>query len=180
MPVSVRRTFLSVGLALSVLSISTRVEAQVPARRSVLSVNPLGIPFEYFSAELERLTSPLVSFGLQGSYFGPDEGSYTTLEGKMRFYPNEEWPRGFSVGLAAGITRVSGRRFDEVLLRDEEGSETRPTIGVIVDYNWVMGKAQRVISGVGVGAKRLLGAEGDYNDLPTAYPTFRFQIGVLF
>ena len=170
----------SVTLAAAILLPVATAGAQEPERRNVLSLNPLGIPFEYISGEYERMITGLTTFGLQGSFLSVDEGSYSTMEAKVRFYPNEEWPKGFSIGLAAGVTRVSEDRFNSNLGRDVRESETLPTAAVIVDYNWILGKAKRVIVGGGVGAKRLIGASGDFIDVNTAYPTARFQIGVRF
>ena len=156
------------------------VQAQdpVPARRTVITLNPLGIPFEYFSGEFERIVTGLTTVGITGSYLGLDDESYATLEGKLRFYPNEEAPKGFSVGLSGGITRVEGDTFNGT--GTVRSSETRPTIGVIIDYNWILGKTRRFVVGTGVGAKRILGASGDIIDIETGYPTARFQIGFLF
>jgi hypothetical protein len=160
---------------------SSRVMGQAPAAvgyRNVFSVNPLGIPFEYFSAEYERALTGLTSIGLTGSYVGfIDEGSYSTIEGKLRFYPNEEGPKGFSIGMSAGITRVSVDRFDE-----PDDSESKPSLGVIIDYNWLLGKTKRVVVGTGLGAKRIFGVGSDFDDddIPLAYPTARFQVGLRF
>ena len=166
-------------LALLALA-APQAAAQAPVRRNLLSLNPLGIPFEYVSGEYEHMISGLASFGLQGSFLSVNEGSYSTIEAKVRFYPNEEWPKGFAIGLAAGVTRLSEDRYNSGTNRDERETETLPTMAVIVDYNWILGKAQRVIVGTGVGAKRLIGASSDFIDVNTAYPTARFQIGVRF
>jgi hypothetical protein len=107
-----------------------------------------------------------------------DDESYATLEGKVRFYPNEEAPKGFSVGLSGGLTRLTGEVYNGVDF--DRTSETRPTVGVVIDYNWILGKTRRFVVGAGVGAKRILGASGDIIDVETGYPTARFQIGFLF
>lgn len=172
------RTLAWVAVTLATVLAAIPAAAQAPVRRNLLSINPLGIPFEYFSGEYERNVSGLTTFGLQASYLNIDDGSYSTVEAKVRFYPNEEAPTGFSLGLATGITRVSEDRYNGT--SSENVSETRPTIAVIVDYNWVLGKAKRVIVGGGVGAKRLIGSSGDFLDIETAYPTARFQIGVRY
>ncbi len=142
--------------------------------RNVFSINPLAIPFEYISAEYERVTSRFATVGLAASYLGGlDDWSYSTVEGKVRFYFNEEAPKGFSLGLAAGVTRVAGNDS-----RRDESSFTRPTVSVIADYNWLLGKGDRFLVGGGVGTKRILG--DDNVDFGEVYPTFRFQIGVRY
>jgi hypothetical protein len=175
------RLILAPVAALAMLALTAQEGmAQDPVRRNLLSLNPLGIPFEYISGEYEHMMTGLASYGLQGSFLSIDEGTYSTIEAKVRFYPNEEWPKGFSIGLAAGVTRLSEDRYDIGTNRDERESETLPTMAVIVDYNWILGKAKRVIVGSGVGAKRLIGASSDFINVNTAYPTARFQIGVRF
>jgi hypothetical protein len=164
--------------ALVVASSQAYAQDAAPARRTVITLNPLGIPFEYFSGELERIMTGLTTAGITASYLGLSDDSYATLEGKLRFYPNEEAPKGFSVGLSGGITRVEGEIFNGTDI--DRTSETRPTIGVIIDYNWILGKTRRFLVGAGVGAKRIIGASGDIIDVEVGYPTARFQVGFLF
>jgi hypothetical protein len=169
---------LAVSLAVATATSATRVAAQSPApstQRNILTINPLGIPFEYFSAEFERALSGASSLGLTGSYVSIEDVTYSTIEGKYRFYPNEEGPKGFSVGLAAGITRVSE---DDDFGPTE--SESLPTLGVIVDYNWMLGKTKRFVVGAGLGAKRIFGDDDNFGDASFGYPTARFQIGLRF
>jgi hypothetical protein len=162
------------------LSAATVLSAQDTSRvaprqwRNVVSVNPLLIPVEYVSGEFERMVSGLVSTGLGASYFGIGDNLYATVEAKLRFYLNEEAPRGFSIGFAGGITRVDdGDSFSG-------SAVTRPTIAVIADYNWLIGKGDRFVVGTGVGTKRILGVGDDDFDAPIFYPTLRFQIGVRY
>jgi hypothetical protein len=58
--------------------------------------------------------------------------------------------------------------------------KTSPSIGVYVDYNWLLGKSNRFFVGTGVGAKRILGERDDFDDAPFVYGTARFLIGVAF
>lgn len=171
---------LAVGLLL-VVPDTARAQDAAPARRTLVTINPLGIPFEYFAGEIERVVSGLVSVGATVSYWGVfDEASYSTAEWKVRFYPNEEAPKGFSVGMSAGLTRVTGEVFDGSGGVERE-SEILPTLGVVVDYNWILGKTRRFVVGTGVGAKRIFGGADDFiDDVSFGYPTARFQIGFLF
>ncbi len=159
---------------------TSRAQDPAPARRTLVTINPLGIPFEYLSGEFERVFTGLVSAGATLSYLGIfDDASYATAEWKLRFYPNEEAPKGFSVGMSAGLTRVTADEFDGIGGR-ERNSETRPTVGVIVDYNWILGRTRRFVVGTGVGAKRIFGLDEDFIDANIGYPTARFQVGFLF
>lgn len=169
-------TFAMAALALA--AAPARAQDPAPARRTVVTLNPLGFPFEYYSGEFERIVTGLTTVGITASYLDLSDDSYATLEGKLRFYPNEEAPKGFSVGLSAGITRLEGDEWNGT--ETVRSSETRPTIGVIIDYNWILGRTRRFLVGTGVGAKRILGASGDIIDVETGYPTARFQIGFLF
>lgn len=157
-----------------------RGEAQArPSRGNTLvSINPLGLPFEYVAAEIERKASNLATLGGSLSYLGLDDESYFSLEGKLRLYPNEEAFRGFSIGLGAGLSRVREDYFDGASNRDR--STMRPTIAVIADYNWLLGRNQSVLVGMGVGAKRILGDDDDFGNINFMYPTARFQVGVIF
>ena len=84
-----------------------------------------------------------------------------------------------SVGMSAGLTRVRAEEFDGTGGR-ERNSETRPSLGVIVDYNWILGRTRRFVVGTGVGAKRIFGLDDDFIDANVGYPTARFQVGFLF
>lgn len=165
-------------LALGSSPVHGQATGQPRTYRQMISLNPLGIPFEYLSGEYEVRTSALTTIGVALSYLDLDPERYTTIEGKLRFYPNEETFKGFSIGLSAGVTKYSDLEFDSGFLDEQRVTETRATIGVIVDYNWLLGKSKRMLVGTGIGAKRLL-REGS-TGLGAGYPTLRFQVGVMF
>lgn len=173
---------LSTGLACLVLLLAAAapLSAQTRPARTLVSLNPLGLPFKYVSGEVEQKTNTFATIGLSASYLSISDGSYASLEGKLRLYPNEEAFKGFSIGLGAGITRVGEDVYDDASGTDRNRSSTSPTISVIADYNWMLGKTQRVVVGTGVGAKRLFGDSDGFNDINFAYPTVRFQVGVIF
>lgn len=164
------------ALAAAAFLVAPPLHAQAPrAGRTLLSLNPLGLPFKYVSGEVEQKLSPIATLGGSISYLDVDDNSYTSYEAKFRLYPNEEAFKGFSIGIAGGITRVSESYSDQ-----PDRSETAPTIAVIADYNWLLGKTKRVVVGTGVGAKRIFGDDDEFIDANFAYPTVRFQIGVIF
>lgn len=156
---------------------STQPAVQTGPRSRVLAINPLGIPFEVVSVEFEAALQGAFTMAGNFSYFSPDDYTRTSFELKGRLYPNEEAPRAFSVGLGVGavntrehVDLVGGR-----VLRDK----THPSIGVYVDYNWLLGRSDRFFVGTGLGAKRILG-DSDEFDAPFVYGTARFLIGVAF
>lgn len=143
---------------------------------NLITINPLGLPFKYFSGELERKVSPMATLGASLSFIDVEDVQYFTTEAKLRLYPNEEAFKGFSVGIGAGLAHLSEEVFDS----SDDNEATRPTISVIADYNWLLGKSKRFLVGAGVGAKRIFGSDDDFNDVNFAYPTARFQIGLVF
>jgi len=181
-----RSTIRTVALLLGVaaaLAVATPASAQMSREgKTLLSINPLGLPFKYVSAEIEQKMSSIATIGGSFSYLDIDDGSYLSTEAKLRLYPNEEAFKGFSIGIAGGISRVQETVTDYTPGGEIRSSKatTAPSIAVIADYNWLMGKTKRVLVGTGVGAKRIFGSDSDYSDINFAYPTIRFQIGVVF
>lgn len=179
--ISLRRTLQRavvpfVLLAAAAAFSATALQAQAPVEgRTVVSLNPLGLPFKYVSGEIEQKLSDIATLGGSASYLDAGDGSYASFEAKFRLYPAEEAFKGFSIGIAAGVSHLT-----ESFSNRSDRSESAPTIAVIADYNWLLGKTQRVLVGTGVGAKRIFGDDAGFSDVNFAYPTVRFQIGVLF
>lgn len=156
-------------------------QAQAPrANRTLLSINPLGLPFKYVSGEIEQKVSNIVTIGGSVSYLDVDDDSYASFEAKLRLYPNEEAFKGFSIGIGAGVSRLTGLTTCDI--GDcRTDSRSGPSISVLADYNWLLGKSKRVLVGTGIGAKRVFVSDDDiFQDLNVAYPTVRFQIGMIF
>ena len=154
----------------------------IPIRyRTYIGINPLGIPFDVGSAELESAIAPGITFGGLASYTSVDDNRWLSFDAKVRYYPGEVVLRGFSIGLSAGSLRYSTSGSDSL------GVQTRrvfnaPTIGVITDYNWMLGTERRFIVGTGLGAKRILASQEarDRVDISRAYVTVRFIVGLAF
>ena len=176
--------------------------ASIPAYRSLVGFNPLGIPFDIASLEFETLVQQGITFGVAGSYVATDDDlgdaaeRFTSVDVKGRYYPGEVVLRGFSVGLSLGITNYSERVYDYSVCNptptnpnpcangapSSRESLVTPTIGVLVDYNFMLGAERRFVVGTGIGAKRLLKHSSDIEgfDPPRAYPFGRFAIGLAF
>jgi hypothetical protein len=176
-------------------------QPSIPAYRSLIGFNPLGIPFDIASVEFETLVQQGITIGVAGSYVALDDDDccnsgerFTSFDVKGRYYPGEVVLRGFSVGLSLGVTRVSERIFNYEVCSinptqcpngtppSSRESLVTPTLGVIVDYNFLIGAQRRFLVGLGVGAKRLLKHDSDIQnfDPPRAYPFGRFAIGLAF
>ncbi|HWG35724.1 MAG TPA: hypothetical protein VN650_16275 [Gemmatimonadaceae bacterium] len=175
---------LALATALVVISSST-LRAQAPsgtavapdtARKDLAVINPFGVVFSFFSGEYEHALSQSASVGFAGTYYAPTDFKYVTGEVKLRYYPSEHAPDGFSVALSAGVTHVSG----DLLCFDvcDNSATDRPTAGFELDYNWLLGPSRRFVVGTGIGAKRLFGSKtsGSADGLPTA----RVVLGVAF
>ena len=178
--------------ALAVASAPARAQdAGRAATRHAVSVNPLYLPLGMFVVEYERSIAPAATFGLSGGYYDPigqpegDEDIYASAEVKFRYYPGERAPRGFAIGVTGGVAHVSSEQdccgFDGAPIGDDE-RVTRPTLGVVLDYNWLLGRRRRFLVGTGIGAKRLLGRGGrsDFFDDLDVIPTVRLQVGAAF
>jgi hypothetical protein len=152
--------------------------ARVPIPyRTYISLNPLGIPFDLFSAEIESGIAQGMTLGASGSHIDVGDQRYSSADFKFRYYPSEVVLRGFSVGGSVGMQRYSD-------IRSEGKRETldSPTFGVILDYNWMLGARHRFIVGTGVGAKRILASSEDRErvGVDRAQLTARFTMGIAF
>jgi hypothetical protein len=138
---------------------------------SSISINPFTIILGGANAEGEFTLSPDISLGMAGTYFpssasGFDKGEhYGTFDVKLRFYPQERTPRGFSVAVTGGMVNYR--------LTDEDVT-SGATLGFEADYNWLLGRRQRFLVGTGLGVRRVLGKGDDI------VPALRFQLGYTF
>jgi hypothetical protein len=158
--------------------------------RALVGLNPLGIPFDLGALEVEGVVGPGLTLGGAASYsaVGDDDGDgegdprFASGDVKVRYYPGEVALRGFSIGLALGLTRYSENRSVGTPATLRRQAMTAPTISVLADYNFLLGARQRFVVGTGIGAKRLLASEEDRDrtGAPRAYPFVRFVLGIAF
>ena len=162
------------------------VSAQVSPRRTNIPIpfrtyvafNPLLVPFDIGSVEMETGVAQGVTLGGVGSYTNVDKQRYSSFDLDVRYYPGEVVLRGFSVGLSGGFLRYT----NHVGTPETRTSIDAPTVGVLADYNWMLGVNRRFLVGTGLGAKRVLAGrkERDETGLGRAYMTLRFVIGYAF
>jgi hypothetical protein len=148
-----------------------------------VAINPLAIPFGVFSAEYEvALPTPGFTFGVGGTYFSDDDDRDSWVEAKALYYPNERTFRSFSVGLTAGVhsARRNTGSCDFLGCSAEPRSQTAPTLGVLVSYDWLLGRQERFRVGLGAGAKRILKDVGGNDPLEQVWPDGRFVIGFVW
>jgi hypothetical protein len=166
---------------------------------STVATNPVGIPFGVLSGEYERAVGTrglalgvggLTTFGRSPEVLN-DGGSDTfrSLQLKLKYYPAERGLRGFAIGVTAGVAHerelwfgsyaydASGR---EVWSQRETRARTAPTLGATIDYNFLLGRRQRFLIGLGLGARRPLGVPDGTGPLTRPFIDPRLQIGFGF
>jgi hypothetical protein len=153
--------------------------------RQALGTNFIAIPFGVFSVDYERAVGDM---GLGGLTYADNGERISWGQAKVKYYPAESSLRGFALGLTAGM--MSARTRDLFCPEpfggncvDETRTESSPTLGVVIDYNWLLGKRQRLLLGIGAGARRVLkDVDENANDSPLeqVYPDGRFTVGFAF
>jgi hypothetical protein len=174
----------SITVAVVAALLTARAGAQVAGagtlipiqNRTYIALNPLGIPFDIASAEMETAVAPGLTFGGVASYTDVSKDRYTSFDAKARFYPGEVVLRGFAIGVSVGSLRYSS------VPNSSRQTLTAPTVGLLADYNWMLGINHRFLVGTGLGAKRILAstAERERVGLDKAYATVRCVFGFAF
>jgi hypothetical protein len=170
----IRRLVATAGLVLVPFVSAT---GQSEARPNVFTIQPLTAVFGFYSAEYERAATKAVTWGLGGNYWSPDASSddfsYASGEFKLRYYPSGVALQGFSVGGSLGYSNVRGQNSDGTT-----GSAGAPSLGVLLEYQWLMGEKKNFAIALGVGAKALFISEDEFdNDFVAKYPTARISVG---
>ena len=166
--------------------------ATLPARHTVLTLNPFAVIAAYFTADIERAVSRSVSVGASGSLAGNNDfNHYGSLEANVRYYPNERVLHGFSIGATLGF--ATARSDYSFATRDGNGQTiftgpgssqeriTRATAGTELSYQWLLGPRHRFVIVLGGGVKRAFGEQRFVDPFNSAViPTARVNIGVAF
>ena len=158
----------------------TRQESGGPS--NVLSIQPLNaVTLTMYSAEYERKTGGAVSVGVGGTYWdvGEDEDlTYASGDLKLRYYPQGTALQGFSFGGSVGFSSVSATNvFDGT-----EESVSGASIGILIEYQWLMGVKRNFALALGLGAKAVMVDEDEISsdDFIARYPTARISVGFAF
>jgi hypothetical protein len=175
--------FATILLCAAVPAAGAQTEARVPIRYlSYVAADPIGIAVNITSLELETAVAPGITVGGTVSYSTVSDQRFTSGDLVARYYPGEIVLKGFSLGLSGGYLKYSDLQCCTQGGTSDRESLSAPTIGLSLDYNWMLGGAKRFIVGTGVGAKRVLAsqAERDRVGMDLAYPTVRFVVGIAF
>ena len=184
-----------VGLALMLAAVTTVAPARLAAQasdpapnvppRTIIAINPFLPLAGYFQAELETKLRDNLAVAVSGSHTKLDD-SYTSVDTKLRLYPQEKGLEGFAIAAGLGYGRISDV---SSYYCPELGpcTETRraasgPTFSVETHYQWLLGRSRHTAVAIGGGVKRYY-----VDDQPQGFevfteyvPTLRLTIGYAF
>lgn len=148
-------------------------------KAAVISIQPINAMLTVYAGEAELAMSRSTTIGIGGTYWSPDviDGDFNYLSGdlKVRYYPEGRAFQGFSFGGSVGVTHLSATD------NSSAGSASGPSIGVMLDYNWLLGAEKAFYVGLGLGAKTLFISDKSVADEATLhYPTMRLSVGWAF
>ena len=170
--------------AMAVMPLAAASAQQVPAPaapHNVISIQPLDAVLTVYSAEYEHQAGAAVTLGVGGTFVnagdGIDEVTYKSADLKLRYYPNGTALMGFSFGGTAGFTSVSGTDFNGT-----KTSVSGPSLGVLLEYQWLLGVQRNFSVALGVGAKAVFVKDNEFtsDNFVTRYPTARISVGYAF
>lgn len=168
-----------VAIALAPATAATAQSGAVPdtARTTMILVNPFAFLLPGAGAEVEHAISRSASVALGGSYYPRSNLGYSTVTAKLRLYPQDHAPSGFAVGVGVGMASQWGY-FCSVPCR--QSTQVNPTVGVALDYNWLLGRTRHFALSLGGGLQRVIGVSSAYTDGSTFLPMGRLGVGYAF
>lgn len=160
--------------------------AAAPVHRTLFTGNPFGLLLDFYNVEVERALSDVASISLAGERSTVDDDDVTAADVRFRYYPQGRVFSGLALGASLGYGRFSEQYQDDEFypaaerdVRDDRRM-TGPTLGLELDYSWLVGRDRRLYVGLGIGARRLLSGGNDNGD-PTLVPGGRyFAVGYTF
>ena len=175
-------TAASLIVATTLIVAPAHAQTAAAAKTTVISIQPLTAMFSVYAGEIEHAIAPSWTIGIGGSNWSPDLGgtgfTYTSGDVKVRYYPEQLPFRGFSFGGQVGFSNITTRT-DYGSAGTTRSSAKGPTLGVALDYNWLLGPPQTFYVGLGFGAKKIF-AKSPNDNATVGYPTARVSIGVAF
>lgn len=169
-------------VVMSVLPFAAAAAQDAGGPSNVLSFQPLNaVMLTAYSAEYERKIGEATSVGIGGTHWNVDEANDLTYQSgdlKFRFYPQGVALQGFSLGGSVGFSQISASND----LDGTEESASGPSFGVLIEYQWLMGKSRNFALALGLGAKAVMVDEDEItsDDFVARYPTARVSVGYAF
>ena len=176
---------ISVALALvTVAAIPARGQGVAPQKSTVISIQPISAMLSVYSAELEHVVAPTLTVGVGGNYWDWSDDvakvRYTSADLKLRYYPEAHPLRGFSFGGQAGFSSLEDTEKDPFGGTGSKSKASGPTVGIALDYGWLLGASRSFYVGLGLGAKKIFAKADDASNAHLAYPTARISVGYAF
>lgn len=178
---------LAVGApALAAQSLREQTRALSPTTPThIISVNPFLPLFGYFQAEYEHRVAPQASIAVSGAHTKL-EHLYTSVDVKLRLYPQERALEKFGISAGLGYGRV--KRAEPVYCDssaptscdDLNASASAPTFAVEAQYQWLLGARRYTAVAIGGGAKRFYLSDERAIGISRVTPTLRLTIGYAF
>jgi hypothetical protein len=171
---------LAIATALCMLPFAS-VRAQDSTHTRVVSIQPISLVLTIVSAEYEQKLGAASTWGIGANYWDAGalgaDGRYVSGEFKLRYYPDGVALHGFSVGGSLGYTNISGNSSGV-----RQTTVAGPSLGVLLEYQWLLGKSRSFVVAIGAGAKAIFVTESksSSNDYTSRYPTTRISIGHAF
>jgi hypothetical protein len=150
----------------------------VPSYGQVISVSPVFALLGFYTGDIERRVARSATLGVGGSAFTLGPFGYRSLDLKGRYYPAGRALEGMSLGVSAGLIRLSA---DEGGVFSSASAGSGIVVGTEGMYTRLSGKRHNVALSVGGGLKRIMRFGGyDVSAVHLTYPTARASIGLAF
>lgn len=146
-------------------------------KSNVISINPLALLLTGISGEFEHRLGPSRAVAFSASVWRLDDYDYTAADAKLRFYPNGEALRGFSVAGGVGYTSVDGSLICFDACDQKSGAVS---VGIELNHQWLLGATDAFAVTLGGGAKRLFYVSGDRGNASIGVPTIRISLGYAY
>ncbi len=115
---------------------STRISPTV--RRHIVTISPFLAVVGIISGDYEARIAPSLTLGGGGTLQTDNGESYGALEAKLRYYPDARALQGLSIAATAGV--IAERYQEDIFIDpDRRVTDTRPTLGTEVSYQWIVG-----------------------------------------
>jgi len=152
-------------------------------RRLTLAANPIAPLLGAVSAEAEAaLGRRGLTVGVGGT-FDPERNNLRWVQGKLKFYPGRHALAGLAAGVTAGLIETSANPDPGCApFGCEARMERAATVGAVLDWNWLPGRRENLLVGVGVGVQRVLhgGSESNGRRIDDVQPDGRLVLGWAF
>ena len=193
---SLRRTFFQRSITLSAALLvaaapalaqpSPRVVTVPEGPAHVFTVNPFFLLAGWIAVEYEQRLSPSLSLGGGFNHTEYSDDRYTDFDFKARLYASEHALRGLSIGLSLGGSSINIANYEictpafggcNIPLKRTISS---PSIGIELNYQWLLGSSRHTAIAVGFGGKRFLASDETLRGTGRVIPTFRLGLGYGF